>query len=617
MKKLALVFVLAVFAPSLVLAWLAIRSARDQQFIMERQQALLYQGVADNFARAVQEQVADQQREFRLAVEEILQGTALSGVENGFDEKIRSRWTLAEVGFAVSTEGAILSPSLFGNPEARRFRLENDQFLSNRETVEVYWNNQNNRAQDQPGMVGPNLTQRYGLESSSQSRKSLSSQRQLPAYENQSASNLQTLKRAVAPQKAPDEQPASRASATEAEFRQLVGNADEGTVARFLQNRLKLLFWRRPSPETGTIFGAQINLAKMSDRLRGVLEAQPPLDPVLRKDICIALLDDLGRPVMRSEPGFAGDWKHPFVATEIGDVLPHWEAAVYLLDPRRISENAHSLAWTLGVLVLLLVAAIGIGGWLIVTDLRRQLALARQKTDFVSNVSHELKTPLTSIRMFSEILSEGRVKDPARQQTYLGIIAAETARLTRLINNVLDFARMERGEKKYHWQRLELNELAERTLSSYRPQLESAGFLVEYRPAEEPLWVRGESDALAQVLVNLISNAEKYSDAKKEILLRTEARPRKVLLHVEDRGAGVPIGSEEKIFEQFYRAHDSLSSGVQGSGLGLTLARQIVRTHGGDITYAPREGGGSRFTVELPRENMQNQPAKIDAPETS
>jgi signal transduction histidine kinase len=258
---------------------------------------------------------------------------------------------------------------------------------------------------------------------------------------------------------------------------------------------------------------------------------------------------------------------------------------------------------TLGLLIAVLVSAIAAGSWLIVADLNRQLNLARQKTDFVSNVSHELKTPLTSIRMFSELLAEGRVDDPAKQRSYLGIIAAETARLTRLINNVLDFARLERGEKKYHFQKCDLAVVIRETAETYRPHLEANGFQFQCELPEEPLFVNGDRDALAQIAVNLLSNAEKYSGERKEIairlLLQTAPLPH-VELQVLDRGLGVPTGCGERIFEKFYRAHDALSSGIQGSGLGLTLARQIARAHGGEIVYSPREGGGSCFSLRLP-----------------
>jgi len=231
--------------------------------------------------------------------------------------------------------------------------------------------------------------------------------------------------------------------------------------------------------------------------------------------------------------------------------------------------------------------------------LKRQLALAQQKTDFVSNVSHELKTPLTSIRMFSELLAEGRVQDLPKQQRFLQIITTEAARLSRLINNVLDFARLERGDKKYRMDRCDFPSVVRETVGSYRPHLEAAGFTLDFRQPDGPVWVRGDRDALAQVVVNLLSNAEKYSAERKEIGVCVESTDHTVAVNVLDRGLGVPSGCEERIFEQFFRAHDSLASGIPGSGLGLTLARQIVQAHGGTVRYAPREGGGSCFTLRL------------------
>jgi signal transduction histidine kinase len=195
------------------------------------------------------------------------------------------------------------------------------------------------------------------------------------------------------------------------------------------------------------------------------------------------------------------------------------------------------------------------------------------------------------------------VAEPAKQRSYLGIITAEAARLTRLINNVLDFARLERGEKKYQFQRCDLRDLVRETAGTYRPHLEAGGFRFDCELPEAPVWINGDRDALAQVVVNLLSNAEKYSDHRKEIAvrLRQETAPLPFAeVQVLDRGLGVPGGSEEKIFEKFYRAHDSLSSGIQGSGLGLTLARQIARAHGGEVVYERRDGGGSCFCLRLP-----------------
>jgi signal transduction histidine kinase len=375
---------------------------------------------------------------------------------------------------------------------------------------------------------------------------------------------------------------------------------------------LNLLVWRRSPQDPKLVFGAQLALPRLVVSLRPLVNR---VEPALRTEVCVALLDDNAKPIALSQPGFRANWKRPFVATEIGDALPHWEVAVYLLDPAKLSQSARTLKLTLGLLIGVLVLAIAVGSWLIVTDLNRQLTLARQKTDFVSNVSHELKTPLTSIRMFSELLAEGRVADAAKQRSYLEIITAETARLTRLINNVLDFARIERGEKKYHFQPCDLTGVVREIAGTYRPHLEAEGFRFECDLPPAPVFVNGDRDALAQVIVNLLSNAEKYSDHGKEVALRlcqqTAPLPH-VELKVLDRGLGVPRGCEEKIFEQFYRAHDSLSSGIQGSGLGLTLARQIARVHGGDVAYEPREGGGSCFSLRLPLLTGRSNPNSDD-----
>ncbi len=320
----------------------------------------------------------------------------------------------------------------------------------------------------------------------------------------------------------------------------------------------------------------------MVNGLRGLRAPEPSL----RRAICLAVLDDNARPIALSNPQFQANWKRPFVATEVGDALPHWEVAAYLVNPAQLTEAAHTARLTLGLLIGVLVVAIGIGSLLIVRSLNAELKLARQKTDFVSNVSHELKTPLTSIRMFSELLAEGRVSDPAKNRSYLQIITAEAARLTRLINNVLDFSRMERGEKKYSFQACDLTEIVRSTADTFRPHLESAGFQFECELPPAPISIRGDADAISQIIVNLLSNAEKYSNGGKEVSLELAAKQSPVPyaeIKVLDRGPGVPRGSEEKIFEKFYRAHDSLSSGIQGSGLGLTIARQIARAHGGDV----------------------------------
>jgi signal transduction histidine kinase len=606
MKKIALVFAMAVLVPSLVLAWLAVRSLQHQQFLLERQESLLCQGIADALARNVQDAFAEQQRTFNSKVTALLGGGDALQLARTFDESIRAAWDLAEVGFVVTLEGEIVSPEST-RTEARKFLAGNGQFLANRESAEVYLNtkqlleynaglSQQSKAAPQPPPEGKFDRQ------SALARNSLRNvvpQQQVPAQ-------------LVSPAEENQQQQYSKLSSSPAEFRLLIGEQPEGTLARFVDNRLTVLLWHRPAQSPQRVFGVQLSLTRLEQVLRPLIaEAQPSF----RQEFCLALLDDTGRPVAVSHPNFRANWRRPFVATEIGEILPHWETAVYLLNPAKLDQAARNIRLTLGLLIAVLVLAIGVGSWLIVADLNRQLTAARQKTDFVSNVSHELKTPLTSIRMFSELLAEGRVDDPAKQRSYLGIITAETARLTRLINNVLDFARIERGEKKYNFQACDFAAIARETSDSYRPNLEANGFRFVCEVPAMPVMVNGDRDALAQVIVNLLSNAEKYSNGSREVTLQLQLKDTPLPyaeLKVLDRGLGVPRGAEEKIFEKFYRAHDSLSSGIQGSGLGLTLARQIARAHGGEVFYEPREGGGSSFILRLPVAHSRSTSAAID-----
>jgi signal transduction histidine kinase len=586
MKKVALVFVIAVIVPSLVLAWLALRSLRDQQILVHHQQSASYQSLADGLARQLNGTLAERRREFNQQVDELIGQRPWYEVANQFDGALRQRWPLAEVGFVVSLEGEgkVLSPSLFAGPETRMFRLENDRFLCNKEAVEVSWNSPELAAKSKAGKEPSRSKIEPAVEppASSHTRPDDISGKSVFATKSGKVSCIS---------------PADvLAKQDEAEFRHLVGDSSEGTMARFLQNKLKLLFWYRPPRDCQLVFGAQVHLPRLVKELEGLFE----LDPDLQKDVTVALLDDTGRPRFTSNPRFGGDWKRPFVSAAVGEVLPHWAIGVHLNNPAKLSESARTFRLTLGLLISVLLLAIAIGGWLIVSDLRREIALSRQKTDFVSNVSHELKTPLTSIRMFSELLAEGRVQDEKRRREYLGVITTETARLSRLINNVLDFARMERDDNKYRFNRCDLVALLRDTVETYRPHLEASGFTVQCDLPDQRVEVNGDCDALAQVLVNLISNAEKYSAEKKEITVVLSAQKSEAIIQILDRGMGVPAGCHEKIFEQFYRAHDSLSSGIQGSGLGLTLARQIARAHGGDVAHQARVGGGSSFVFTLP-----------------
>lgn len=392
----------------------------------------------------------------------------------------------------------------------------------------------------------------------------------------------------------------SNLSPETAEFRSITAGQNEGLLTRFVQDKLTLIFWLRPAQAPQMIFGCVLDVADLADLWPSIMP-DSPRGFRREADYVMVLLDDRARPVATSSRSPAArEWKRPFVASEIGEALPHWEAALYLMRPEQLQETASGLRRTLVFLVGAMLGAIALGGWLVVADARRQLALAQQKTDFVSNVSHELKTPLTSIRMFAELMLGGRAETQAKSPQYLRIIMVEAERLTRLINNVLDFAKLERKQKRFEKRPFDLHQTIEQLWEANELHLRENGFTTKWQAAPAPYPVLGDEDAIVQIVVNLLSNAEKYSAEQKEIELLTYVDKGSIHVSVLDRGLGVPSGSERKIFDAFYRAHDSLSSGIQGSGLGLTLAQRLAREHDGDIEYRPREGGGSAFTLRLP-----------------
>jgi signal transduction histidine kinase len=232
------------------------------------------------------------------------------------------------------------------------------------------------------------------------------------------------------------------------------------------------------------------------------------------------------------------------------------------------------------------------------------MRLAQKKATFVANVSHELKTPLTSISLFVDLLRQKRQPPPEKREQYLSLMSAETERLTRLINNVLDFSATARKGRRYSVRTLDAAALTRDLVEGQRVRLESRGFSVVVSGAAAAE-ATADPEALKQVLLNLLSNAEKYSADRREIAIEVETEealdtdPGRVLIHVRDRGIGVGEKDRERIFREFYRVDDSLTSSVQGTGLGLTIARRIARDLGGDVEHRPRDGGGSDFVVSL------------------
>ena len=249
------------------------------------------------------------------------------------------------------------------------------------------------------------------------------------------------------------------------------------------------------------------------------------------------------------------------------------------------------------VMSLSLVAAIA----MMLRTASREMKLTQMKADFVSNVSHELRTPLASIRVLAELLNLGRISQPERVREYGAYIESEGRRLTQVINNILDFSRMESGRKLFHFESCDIREVVTGTLDAFTVHLKQNGFTLSYEaPQNTPTKVVIDPDAIALALTNLLDNAIKYSGDEKEINVRLSQSDDFITIAITDRGVGIAAEEHEKIFEKFYRVGSSLIHDVKGSGLGLSLVKHIIVAHQGKITVQSQPGQGSTFTIHLP-----------------
>lgn len=620
---LGLLFVIVVLVPAVILSFLAFRTASQEEAYNEKRLKATLLAELNHTVLLINSEV-----------DSILQGlqeTAIFSRDGNYKDTLK-RWKqkneLVGTPFILSNLHEIIwpDPSQAITESERVFLDMNSQFFSDKKPILVYQNvafaYQNEiidqtsqlieRQASRKNRINKNLLE--GL--SSQRTRQYESQQQAIAqfeqyepirqqvYQTAQDKGKQVFYRNVSPQesivqktkdtKLPVKKQESLFVSEPLKFSQIIGEGKSGIISRIIDNTLKLIFWKKD--DSGYIIGCMIDEAYFKDRIVKVLPAT--YNPVR----ILSVLDENGtpliKPVVQNMTVF--DWKRPFVALEISQRLPHWETVAYLSDPKAMTSQAHFTTLITWLIILIFLVSITVGGILVLRTLFSQIRLAQQKTTFVTNVSHELKTPLTSIRLFAELLKEKRQPDEEKQRNYLGIMVSETERLTHLINNVLDFAKIEEGKKSYKIKSLDVIAICRQILESQRVRLEHNGFKVGFSCELPQAFVNADEEALKQALVNLLSNAEKYSLETKDIELEVLEDKGKVLINIKDRGIGVPVPEEKNIFKEFYRVDDSLTAKVKGTGLGLTIAKRIINDQGGDIVYFPREGAGSVFQIQLP-----------------
>jgi two-component system phosphate regulon sensor histidine kinase PhoR len=282
-------------------------------------------------------------------------------------------------------------------------------------------------------------------------------------------------------------------------------------------------------------------------------------------------------------------------------VLPVWRLSVSLDASQLPAQKAGWRSLFYSVFAVVSVPLVFLAGLFVVSRVRQEVNAAKHKVDFLANVTHELKTPLTSIRMFAETLQMGRSRSEEETRESLAIIGREAERLSRMIERVLEYSRLEQQTKVFNFRPVDLSDVADDAVTLFRAQAaKTAGtrILLDTEPGIPD--IIGDRDAIKDVLLNLLSNAVKYGGAGKEINVNLRSDGRWVALEVVDRGQGIPPDEQSKVFDKFYRSNDVLARKVEGTGLGLSICREIAKAHGGTISVKSSVGEGSTFTLRLP-----------------
>ena len=299
-----------------------------------------------------------------------------------------------------------------------------------------------------------------------------------------------------------------------------------------------------------------------------------------------------GQPVDRSSQFF--------FETRFPTTLYKWILQIVPRNYAELEQGIEDQRRTNLFFIILSMSLIFISLAIIYMGWRRDRQLRQLKENFIGSVSHELKTPLSLIRMFSEILVTGRVAREDKKKEYYRIIHHESDRMSRLINNLLDFANLERGIENKNFEKVNLPELIGKALEAYRHEVEKDGFELSLKTDSGVPETYADPNAITMAFLNLLDNSVKYSDGQKKIQVRIEQNNGCMDLSVTDEGIGIPLSEQKKIFDKFYRGSAPTIRRVRGSGIGLAIAKNVAEMHGGEVLVKSEPGKGSTFTLRLP-----------------
>jgi signal transduction histidine kinase len=356
---------------------------------------------------------------------------------------------------------------------------------------------------------------------------------------------------------------------------------------------LQWMLWAR---EGGRVHAAEINRTRLLAELIGSLPETDVDEPELAEGR-IRLLASAGRALYQWGSFEAAEGERPVATIALGAPLGGWSLEHHASGAIFGSAVAGSLLLNLTAgLAVLAVAVVGLT-YYFYREQSREMREAAQRVSFVNQVSHELKTPLTNIRMYAELLEEDVDEQDDRSRRHLGVIVTESQRLSRLIGNVLTFGRKQRGVLELHRRPGIVDDVLDSVLRHFRPALDALGIQVDFVSGAQRR-VSLDPDAVEQIVGNLVSNVEKYGANGKHLTLVSRQHGDTVEIIVADQGPGVASDERQRIFESFYRVSSSLTEGVSGAGIGLAISRELARLHGGDLELES-SGRGARFRLTL------------------
>lgn len=370
--------------------------------------------------------------------------------------------------------------------------------------------------------------------------------------------------------------------------------SSHGWYTWYWGNGINLIFWRRDP--SGHVIGIECDRTRMLADIVSELPNTDPADPNLPHGR-IAVVDASGAPVYQWGAYEPAASEPPRVTLELIPPLHAWKLAYFVSSGGFNQGFGRSILFNFAAgIIVIWIALIGMAVYFY-CESTRAMREAAQRVSFVNQISHELKTPLTNIRMYAELLEGGLPDGDEKAAHHLAVIVSESQRLSRLIGNVLTFARQQKNKLTLHMATGCVDEVIRSVLACFRPTLNSKGVKVEFL-ADAGATVGFDRDALEQILGNLLSNVEKYAATGGLLEVTSVQTGDQTLIRIADRGPGIPKEQEERIFEPFYRLSNKVTDGVAGTGIGLAIARDLARKHGGDLTLLPSSEGAS-FQISL------------------